>query len=316
VPVHLFAADPTLWHIAGWLCGHPQNGDTIQVLFPGGWTGHIYWDWPQNPSTYSYVRALTAAGYATFDIDRIGIGQSDHPPAALVNLPSEAYVAHEIVSALRGGTIGGTRFGKVILVGNSLGSFVAVFEAATYRDVSGLILTGALVTPGSGYVRLFASVYPAQLDSRFAGAGLPLGYTTTRPGARAGLGFDRQTADPKVIALDEQTKETATAGEAASFYQWEATTRLIRVPVLSAVGDRDAFFCDVRCGTPGSATTVEPSYWPPQACLELYVLPNAGHLINLHPNAATFFRAAANWSDRRVGRAVAQEPTEPCTGGS
>ncbi len=316
VPVRLAELDPTVWHVAGWLCGHPRDGDTIQVLFPGGWTGHIYWDWPQHPARYSYVGALAAAGYATFNIDRIGTGQSDHPPAVLVNLPAEAYVAHQFVGDLRAGAIGGVRFRKVILVGSSFGSFLSIFEAAIYGDVDGLIVSGALVTPGSGYARLFASVYPAQLDPRFANANLPLGYTTTLPGSRADLAFYRQTADPDVIALDEQTKETGTAGEAASFYQWEAFTRQVHVPVLSAVGDHDAFFCDIQCGTPGSATMLEPAYWSPDTCLEQFVLPGAGHLIVLHHNAPLFFNTAAEWANRRVGASAGVSATEPCLSGA
>jgi alpha-beta hydrolase superfamily lysophospholipase len=323
VPVHLSPGDSTVWHVAGWLCGPAKNGGTVQILSPGGWYSHSYFDWPQDPGRYSYVRTLAAAGYATFNIDRIGIGQSDHPPAVLVNLPSEAFIAHQLVQDLRAGAIGGgagafggTHFGKVILVGHSFGSFLSVFEAATYHDVDGLILTGALVTPGSGYARLFSSLYPAQLDPRFATAGLPLGYVTTLPGTRGGLFYDLQAADPTVIALDEATKETATAGEAASFYQWEALTRLVHTPVLSAVGDHDRFFCDIQCGTPLSATSLEPAYWSPDACLELFVLPHAGHDIDLHPNAPTFFAAATDWSNRRVGRSAAAAPSQPCGAGA
>jgi pimeloyl-ACP methyl ester carboxylesterase len=133
VLVRLSPGDATVWQLAGWLCGPAQNGRTVQILSPGGWYSHVYFDWPQDPGRYSYVRALAAAGYATFNVDRIGIGQSDHPPAALVNLPAEAFIAHQLVQDLRAGAVGGVRFGKVILVGHSYGSFLSVFEAATYQ---------------------------------------------------------------------------------------------------------------------------------------------------------------------------------------
>jgi hypothetical protein len=64
---------------------------------PGSPTVILYWDFPYQPSTYPYVRAATAAGYATFNFDRIGIGNSDHPPAADVTISSNALVVHEIV---------------------------------------------------------------------------------------------------------------------------------------------------------------------------------------------------------------------------
>jgi hypothetical protein len=47
----------------------------VQILSPGGWYSHTYFDWPLDPARYSYMRAAAAAGYATFNIDRIGIGQ-------------------------------------------------------------------------------------------------------------------------------------------------------------------------------------------------------------------------------------------------
>jgi len=48
-----------------------------------------------------------------------------------------------------------------------------------------------------------------------------------------------------------------------------------------------------------------------QACLEAYVLPTAGHSINLHLNAPDWFAAALAWSDRRVGTHNVP-PTDPC----
>ena len=46
----------------------------------------------------------------------------------------EAYVAHQFVQALRSGCVAGIQFGKVIIVGHSLGSVVVWEEAITYGD--------------------------------------------------------------------------------------------------------------------------------------------------------------------------------------
>jgi hypothetical protein len=70
------------------------------VLVPGLTYGASYWNFPVDPARYSYVRAATAAGYATLAIDRLGTGASDHPPAAQVTAMSEAFARHDVVDRL------------------------------------------------------------------------------------------------------------------------------------------------------------------------------------------------------------------------
>jgi pimeloyl-ACP methyl ester carboxylesterase len=49
---------------------------TVQLLVHGTTYNHNYWDWPEDPETHSHVRAALQAGYATFNVDRLGVGQS------------------------------------------------------------------------------------------------------------------------------------------------------------------------------------------------------------------------------------------------
>jgi hypothetical protein len=92
LPVTLSALNPTVYHIASWLCyqGSLSQHHSVQVLVHGATYGHSYWDFTFQPDMYSYVKYMTNAGYATFNFDRIGIGVSDHPPAALVTIQSNA----------------------------------------------------------------------------------------------------------------------------------------------------------------------------------------------------------------------------------
>src|SRR5580692_6889128 len=53
-----------------------RTPNTVQLLVHGTTYNHNYWDWPENPDTHSHVRAALAAGYATFNIDRLGVGKS------------------------------------------------------------------------------------------------------------------------------------------------------------------------------------------------------------------------------------------------
>lgn len=313
--VRLAEGDPATYHLAAWLCGDPGPGpQTLVIASPTGLTDHAYWDWPQEPETYSFVRHATDAGLVVLNYDRIGTGSSDRPPAALVTVQSEAYVLHQLVGTARAGGFGGVAFDRVVHVGNSLSTFIGVTEAELYGGVDGLINTGILVGPRpDGLLALFSAFYPAQFDPKFAGRDdIPPGYATTLPGARAQF-FYAPASSPATVALDEALKDTATLGEAATFPSWWAGTRLVDVPILSVVGDRDILFCSPRCEQGGLEAQRERLWWSDATCLELVLLEDAGHFVQLHPRAAEEFRAlSVDWIERRVGLSAAQPASAPC----
>lgn len=309
VPVALGVGQPLQYTIYGELCNPPTGpSHTVQLLVPGATYGHVYWDFPYEPQTYSYVRALNAAGYSTFNIDRISSGQSSHPPLNLVNVTMEtdAYIIHEIVQHLRSGSIGNQQFARVLIVGHSLGSAVVWIEAGTYRDVDGVIITGLVhhlnTTKLAG---VFSSFYPAMLDPRFSGDGYGAEYLTTRPGTRASDFYYQPGADPRVIATDEATKETTPDGEVTTFAPVliDGISALIMVPVLLVVGQQDSIVCGLLGTDCSSAATVQQAempYYSPQAQLHVSVIPNVGHDLNLHRAASLWFAAAIAWSNQYV----------------
>src|SRR5437879_2236097 len=65
VPVGLGPGQPDQYTIYGELC-NPTSGpsQTVQLLVAGASYSHVYWDFPYQPQTYSYVRALNAVGYS------------------------------------------------------------------------------------------------------------------------------------------------------------------------------------------------------------------------------------------------------------
>lgn len=309
VTVHLSPSDSTPYHVVGWLCANgPLRGKTVQLLVHGLTYDHTYWDFPLQPQKYSYVRSATGAGYATFAIDRLGSGLSDHPadPNSLT-ATSEAYIAHQIVQDLRAGSIGGNVFGKVIIVGHSYGSTVTLNEAATYLDVSGVILSGSLHDVNFvGAGQIGNTLYPAQLDPKFVNAGLPDGYFTTMPGTRGASFYNTVDADGAVIAQDEALKQTVTTGELATVADQPpaSASQQIHVPVFLAVGQNDLLFCDGTAPSCADSATViarESQYYSSAAHLQAYVLPSAGHSINLHLNAQKWFERANAWADKFVG---------------
>ncbi len=306
LPVALAPGEPKQYEIYGQLCGQSPSGDrTVQVLVSGTSYSHTYWDFPYQPENYSYVDALTQAGYATFNFDRIGIGNSSQPPADQVTVASNTYVLDQVVEGLRSGQIGGVQQNRIILVGHSSGAFGSVVGVASHdSDIAGVILSGFLHNQNFTWLDEFInSFYPAQLDPRFSGQNLPDGYLTTQPGTRENL-FYEPNADPQVIALDEATKATVTTGEAATNGAaiFADTSKQISVPVFLAVGQYDGSFCTGNiCDSAENVAAFEAPFFSPQAQLQTFVLPGAGHSINLALNAPEWFEAAHQWSDHYVG---------------
>jgi pimeloyl-ACP methyl ester carboxylesterase len=313
--VTLSALDVVPRQLAGWLCWRGAlNVTTVQVLVHGLSYDHHYWDFPAPTADQSYVAAATAAGYATFNIDRIGVGASTRPGNGLVlTTGSAAYVLHQVVQALRAGQIGGNAFHKVITVGHSFGSQAVAKEAGVYGDVDGVILSGSLHdTTVQTFTHVLPQFYPAQLDPKF-GLQVPAGYLTTIPGTRGAIFYNPANVDLAVVATDEQLKQTATDGEIATVTNGNLETGDITAPVLVAVGQTDALFCNatLSCADAQAVLARESGDFAAAACLDGYVLPMAGHSINLHVNAPDWFAAALDWTDRRVGT-TNRPPAQPC----
>ncbi len=144
VPVSIAPGEPATSRVATWLCykGSPA-GKTVQVLIHGAVSNHYFWDFPLDPNHYSYVDRAIESGYVTLNLDRLGIGDNDHPPGMLVDMYSNTYVIHQLVQALRAGALGSAheRFSKVVAVGSSFGSATSLFESAIYDDVDAILLS-------------------------------------------------------------------------------------------------------------------------------------------------------------------------------
>jgi pimeloyl-ACP methyl ester carboxylesterase len=315
---------------------------TIQVLVSGTAYGKSYWDFPYRPETYSYVRAANAAGFTTLALDRVGIGGSSRPLSSQITIPSNAYSIHQAVQGLRSGAVDGVRYERVVLVGHSLGSLISWYEAAEYQDVDAVVASGILHTfDGPGVTKFGTTLYSAALDPRFAGQNLDPGYLTTRPGTRAESFYYPLNADPQVIDTDEAVKETTTFSEAADvFWQelpgslggvrdpfcsllassceggarphWYGITPKITVPVLVVVGQYDALLCGGatrpnRCADPGKIRQDESAYFRglTKRCLVVAWVPDAGHNLNLHRNAPSWFNLSNQWATFTVRQSAA-----------
>lgn len=308
------------YDMAAWLCARGTiRHKTIQVLIHGATFDHHYWNFPYQPETYSYVHHITEAGYAALIVDRIGYGLSSHPTDGLdVDLHTGAFTIHQVVQALRGGQMVVPGFGRVQaervqLVGSSLGSFISLLEASTYKDVDGIVLTSFSHRVGSGGISSFELVIPAELDPKFSYFPLiPLfNYLSEAPGAREFLFYYLPNMDPVVAWLDTVLRQTWTVGEINDIVPTLMEPIDVEVPTLIINGDYDVIACDVPC-TANDWLAGEAELYPPEACAEVQIVPEAGHALTLHRNAPEFFAAVQEWSDRRIGASTREPPPDPC----
>lgn len=306
--VFLDGSTPPAYRIVGQLCA-PRRGhaNAVQVLVHGASYSKVYWDFPFQPQHYSYVRRATRAGFATLAIDRLGTGESDRPPPELVTVHAAASTVHQIVSALRAGSVADAhghpvQFDRVVLVGHSFGSNISWTEAGIYGDVDAVVLTAISHDPNPpGAPLTETDAYPANLDPKFAGLGLPDGYITTLPGKRGELFYYLPGASPAVIAVDEQTKDTLPVGMLFDQFTTYGLTQNIHVPVLNVIGDFDTLSCQLPSCTASGSVANEASFYPADACYTQWIVPNAGHSLNLHLDAPSWYERAQHWIADALG---------------
>jgi pimeloyl-ACP methyl ester carboxylesterase len=319
VPVSLAPGEQATDSIFGVLCvpagATPQ---TIELLVPGITYTDLYWSFPDptgGTDRYNFTAAANQAGFATLAIDRIGTGQSSHPLSALVTIQSNAWTVHQVIQAIRNGVItapGGSTFSKIVYVGHSYGSWTGWFEISEYNDVNAFVDTGATHHPNTaGEATVLSHVYPADLDPQFSSLGLDPGYLTTEPGSRYEDFYGTAAADPAVVAYDEAHKSTVTAGEIDNFPLILAQPLNIQVPVLMEDGTLDPLFCGpaeggADCSSATALIASEASYLGPSVpSVDAYVLPGAGHDLNMALDAPDYFAVTQQWIAQTVGGAAA-----------
>ncbi|MFC8044547.1 alpha/beta hydrolase [Nocardia sp. NPDC057353] len=287
------------------LCA-PEAADTVVVMMAGSNYNHRYWDFGYRPETYNFRQALNRAGYATLIVDRLGNGTSTRPPSTTLSATASANALHDIVQAARRGLDGAAPYAKVVTAGHSLSSGVAVLEATQHHDVDAVLLTGYSHTlEVSQVMGVISSYHPASGDPVFADRGYDEGYLTTRPGTRAAAFYGPETTDPAVLAEDERTKEVFSLTE----YPDGLTSTLppmsndIDVPVMVVNGSLDRLSCGqgfAACTDTATLHASEAPYFAPAARLRAFVLPGAGHSVNLATNTREYQEAVVDWLDTEL----------------
>lgn len=300
VPVSPAQGQPRSWKVTAEYCQPFRWTRQIDVLTHGATYNHTYWDWKQQPETYSYVGMALRDGRATLNYDRIGNGDSTRPASTEITMTSDAWVLHQLIVAVK--FLG---YKSIVSVSHSYGSGVALAEASTsYPDhakASALVLTGYLHQPSNPAVT--AGNYPANQDPQFANAGLEddSGYLTSRPGVR-GTSFHSPTSDPDVVTYDEAHKDLVSRTGLLSFLAARGVlaasniSNLVTVPVLVVNGQQDAIFCYqptvFNCADEAAVTANEAPFYQ---SIEVHTIPESGHDLTLHPSAPTSYAIISNW---------------------
>lgn len=303
IPVSASALSLTIYHVAAWLCYQQAPGQSVQILVHGGTYDHTYWNFSClacQTDDYSYVQYMAQAGYTTFNYDRLGYGQSDHLLPELITVQMGTYVLSQLMTDLKTGAHGLPQFQKEILVGHSIGSAIVAEEAAdsTLARPDGVILSGFLHYLDDVRLSLYLDdLEPALLDPDLST--LPPGYLTTVAGTRGQIFYDLSNVESQVLAEDEATKDSVTDAEVSTAFTEITLSFLslqIQVPVLEAVGEFDNLFCRgaLDCTNTSAVANDEAPYYSASAHLQLIVIPQAGHVLNLQNNASTVWFSQAN----------------------
>lgn len=298
---------PTEYEIAATLTVPPKNNrrPVVQLLVPGLTYARYYYDFPYQAEQYSYVRHATEAGYPTLNIDRIGTGESSHPPPDQLTLDAHARVLHQLIQTLQAGQIGAFDVSEVMLVGHGYGALTAVKQQAQFGNADYLILTGYTQQYAHSATltsRLTPSeTIPARQTTLSRFTAFSPGYQTTVPGER-GTYYYEANVEPAVIATDDRHRATVTDAELETATEVYDASLNITVPVLEIVGDQDQYFCGVKpCTAPLGARSTEPILWP-KADFSMEVLPAVGHAVFLHRTAPIAFSAVKRWAANHLSR--------------
>jgi pimeloyl-ACP methyl ester carboxylesterase len=131
------------------------------------------------------------------------------------------------------------------------------------------------------------------------------GYVTTMPGTRNANFYAPARADPAVVARDEATKDLVsnTENDTSAAFGDPAASRSIQVPVLLVLGEFDHLFLCTPTGAPCTAEALLAQgipFYGAHARVQAFVLPDAGHSLNLFPNARHAWKAVGRWVDEFV----------------
>ena len=265
-------ADRAPYTLRGRLVG-PAGGGTperVNVLVHDITTGGWFWHLRAHPG-YDYATQLAMRGETSLVLDRLGYDDSPMADGMKTCLGAQADMLHQVVAQLRADGVD-----EVVLHGHSVGAAVAELEAATFRDVDGLVLMSwADLGPSPRAIKEALLQHTACLTGR-----------RYAPYGRTAEDFREllfATAPADVVATATRLRNPDPCGDALSLAPVVAVnnvvTRLIRVPVLLLFAGADAL-------NRPDARRLQPLAYAPAAPVTTHVVAGAGSALPLEASAA------------------------------
>ncbi|KAL9599304.1 MAG: hypothetical protein Q9219_003931 [cf. Caloplaca sp. 3 TL-2023] len=306
----------------------PRNADsaksTIQLLNHGATFKKEMWDFPYEPETYSWIRAMHAAGYPTLAWDAIGMGpsgqesccgESDHPDG-LYEVQTQSIIESNryLASLLKSGGIGGIAYQNVAYVGFSIGAVAGISLASQYPSaVDAMVLLGVswnLKNLYPGYIAgLQAPVNTLEKPEWRNISSLYQSQST--PAARQAVVFYGDF-DPDILAVDFELRDMDALGLAFSFGYHLVSAPQYTGPVFLGNGNRksyllqmislslkfnveDSSFCNPECGSQPYAVY---DNIPLASDFDIHIYSQTGHGLHMHRCAKQLQNDAINFLER------------------
>jgi hypothetical protein len=123
---------------------------TLQVLVHGFTYNHTHWDPPKKKlPSFSYARFMAQQGYPVLALDLLGTGESSIPDGDVLNITESVSSLAQVLTAARSlSNPLGRDFTKIVLVGHSVGTAIAVTTTGTFPGIADfLVATGWSFSP-------------------------------------------------------------------------------------------------------------------------------------------------------------------------
>lgn len=293
------ATDGKQYTIRGHLTGPAAELATNEL--PGGAlylhgleVGEDFWRMPVVND--GFVEELAQRGHVSVTIDRLGYNGSGAPTGFASCVGGQADIAHQIIGQLRAGTYGGARhprFGKVALLGHSLGGAITEIEAYSFHDAAAigvLSFADSALTPSvvAGSAAWGLSCLAGGTRSEAGAPGYAYLTTSQADYRRNFLAHTPWAVLPQAIAL----RELNPCGDMFSGVVAVPISLLnlsrIAVPVLVMTGTDDRVF-DVN------RVRLQAALFSGSNSLTLRVVDGATHGFTLEPTVSQFVTEADAW---------------------